>query len=96
MLLVKNNIPDDDNEVTAISKTVFYCAKCNTELPNKNKFVTKRVPNPYITEEMRLKNIEYCGGAEEKARIGNDVNEKEIIICPWCYVRNKIHDYRWY
>ena len=96
MLLVKNDIPDDDNEPTAQSKTIYCCANCHNELLEDKKFITKRVPNPYMPEEMRLKNIECCDGDKEKASIINEVNEKVIIICPECGIRNKIHDYRWY
>jgi len=96
MLLIKNHIIDDNNEPTANFKTVYCCANCNNELSEDKQFVTKRVPNPYMTEEMRLKNIEYCGGDEEKARKVNEVDEKIIIVCPKCETRNKIHDYRWY
>jgi hypothetical protein len=96
MFLIKNNIPNDDNEIIAISKTVFYCAKCNAQLPEDMKFVTKRVPNLYMSEKMRLKNVEYCDGDEEKAKLVNEVNEKVIIICIVCETKNIIHDYRWY
>lgn len=52
MLLIKKDIPNDDNEVTANFRTIYCCANCNTDLPEENKFVTKRILNPYMTEEM--------------------------------------------
>ncbi len=92
MLLIKKDIPNDDNEVTANFRTIYCCANCNTDLPEENKFVTKRILNPYMTEEMFEFNRKHN---PEKAHLVNEVDEKIIIICPECGIRNKIHDYRW-
>lgn len=93
MLKIKNDILDEPDEPTALSKTVYYCVNCDTELPEENKFVTKRIPNPYLTEAMMEFNKRCNPG---KAHLVNEVDEKVIIICPKCGTRNKIHDYRWY
>jgi ribosomal protein S27AE len=81
-----------DNEVIVTRKEMLLCSRCGEDLTAIEP-TAKRIPNPYMPEEMRIFNEKKLGA--EGAKAINECNEQVYIFCPRCGAKNVIYDISW-